>query len=293
TKQEVEQTYQRDTQACQAEYAQAKQAADDQLKKDQRRAKKVKEEAGWQALAVFEGTRDEGIKWRRQCEADWNVAIQDLEAQKYVIPLWRKKWGGLARAPPEETAALEAAAAAAPTPSPPAEPGAAPAASGDAGQEPGEAPSATEPARDDPLSRLQHDLARIDQERVAIDSLKMPKFLQVQVFIWPLLILGAGAAAGLALSAGTSWTVAGVAGAVVALATGIGARLGLASMARPHVLKHAVPLRKSLAGAEQLVEENKEWIKNEFDRKLKEFEQRRADKVRESEEKMASSVDEA
>ena len=62
---EVVQTFQRDTQATKNEYAQAKKQIDDQFKKDQRRAKKAKEEAGWQALAFFEGSRDEGIKWRR------------------------------------------------------------------------------------------------------------------------------------------------------------------------------------------------------------------------------------
>ena len=62
---EVSQTFQRDTQACKNEYAQAKKQIDDQFKKDQRRAKKAKEETGWQALAFFEGSREEGVKWRR------------------------------------------------------------------------------------------------------------------------------------------------------------------------------------------------------------------------------------
>ena len=64
-------------------------------------------------------------------------------------------------------------------------------------------------------------------------------------------------------------------------------------MARPQVLRHAVPLRKLLADAEQLVEQNKDWIKNEFEGKLKELEERRATKVREAEEAMARIVAEA
>jgi hypothetical protein len=60
-KQGVLQTFQRDSQACDAEYTQTKQQIDDQFKKEQRRAKKIKEEAGWQALAFYEGSRDEGI----------------------------------------------------------------------------------------------------------------------------------------------------------------------------------------------------------------------------------------
>ena len=47
-------------------------------KKDSRRAKKTKEETGWQALAMFEGQRDEGIKWRRGTDADWAEEIAFL-----------------------------------------------------------------------------------------------------------------------------------------------------------------------------------------------------------------------
>src|SRR5262245_57303858 len=52
-RQDALETYQRTADACQAEYKETKQRLDDQLKKEQRRAKKNKEEAGWQALAVF------------------------------------------------------------------------------------------------------------------------------------------------------------------------------------------------------------------------------------------------
>ena len=59
------------------------------------------------------------------------------------------------------------------------------------------------------------------------------------------------------------------------------------------MLRHAVPLRKLLADAEQEVEQNKDWVKIDFERKLKEFEERRANKVREAEETMARVVAEA
>jgi hypothetical protein len=52
---EVVRTFQRDTHACKDEYANTKKQIDEQFKKDQRRAKKAKEETGWQALAFFEG----------------------------------------------------------------------------------------------------------------------------------------------------------------------------------------------------------------------------------------------
>ena len=65
-----------DTKACEDEYTQVKQQIDDQYKKDHRKAKKAKEETGWHALTVFEGTRDEGTKWRRATEANWSAAIR-------------------------------------------------------------------------------------------------------------------------------------------------------------------------------------------------------------------------
>ena len=63
------------------------------------------------------------------------------------------------------------------------------------------------------------------------------------------------------------WTTAGIAGGVAALASGVGAYLGFSSMARPSVAKHAAPLRQALADAEQLVEHEKDWIKNKFEGK--------------------------
>src|SRR6516162_4606047 len=79
---DVNETYQRDTQATKNDYAEEKHRIDDQFKKDQRRAKKAKEEAGWQALAVFEGNRDEGIKWRRGTEAKWAGAIDEFHVRQ-------------------------------------------------------------------------------------------------------------------------------------------------------------------------------------------------------------------
>ena len=62
---QVVQTFQRDTQAKKAEYEQTKKQIDDQLRKDTRKAKKTKDESGWQALAMYEGSKDDGIKRRR------------------------------------------------------------------------------------------------------------------------------------------------------------------------------------------------------------------------------------
>ena len=93
---EVVQTFQRDTQANEAEYAQTKKQIDDQFKKDQRRAKKIKEEAGWQALAFYEGSRDEGIKWRRGRKSNWQRKLDDLHANQDNAEFLLKRCGKLA-----------------------------------------------------------------------------------------------------------------------------------------------------------------------------------------------------
>ena len=117
---EVSQTFQRDTQACKNDYAQKKKEIDDQFKKDHRRAKKVKEETGWQALAFFEGSKEEGVKWRRRADADWRVVLDELHLKKDTAEFVLNRCGKLAANLPEvvepsptETPAAPAAAAAA------------------------------------------------------------------------------------------------------------------------------------------------------------------------------------
>ena len=105
-RQEVAAVFQRDTKAKEDEYAQAKQQADDQFKKEQRRGKKIKDEAGWQALAFFEGTRDEGVKWRRATEANWSHAIQDLHVNQETAEVLLKRFGRMTVATPEEADGL-------------------------------------------------------------------------------------------------------------------------------------------------------------------------------------------
>ena len=119
-------------------------------------------------------------------------------------------------------------------------------------------------------------------------ALKLPKFLKIDTFIWPWLLLGGAVAAGLGFGTGVGWTTAGIVGGVAAVASGVGAYLGLSSMARPSVAQ-AQPCRcgKRLADAEQLVEKEKDWIKNKFDGKLKELEKKRESMVREADELLA------
>jgi DNA segregation ATPase FtsK/SpoIIIE, S-DNA-T family len=282
-REQVVQTFQRDTQATKNEYEQTKKQIDDDLKKETRRAKKKKEETGWQALAMFEGSRDDGIKWRRGTEAQWNEEIgfyhQKQAEGEYVL----KRCGRLANVPAE----IAPAATEVPGASGPAAPAEATANAIPAGA--GPEPQA-EPAEETPLVKLQGLRARAEEHLIALDALKLPKFLKIDSFIWPWLLLGGGITAGLGFGTPVGWTTAGIAGGVAAVASGIGAYLGLSSMARPNVARHAAPLRGALAEAEQLLEQNKDWIKLKFEGKLKELEKKRETLVREAEELLGRKV---
>jgi len=290
-------TFERDTQATKDEYAQTKKQIDDQLKKDQRRAKKAKEETGWQALAFFEGSRDEGVKWRRATDADWNGALQELQIKEADAAFILKRCGKLATAMPEPAAASPAETPPAITSSPATgETGsssAAEAAGSSAAPEAAGSPAAVETSKpaeekadDNPLGSLRTIITRIDESAIALDALRLPKFLRIENFIWPFLILGGGVAVALGMGTPVGWTTAAVAGVVVAVAAAVGARFGLVALARPTVARHAVPLRLALSDAEQLVEQNKDWIKNKFDGKIRELEKKRETTVREADETM-------
>ena len=101
------------------------------------------------------------------------------------------------------------------------------------------------------------------------------------------MFLGAGAAAGLGLGTSVGWTTAGIVGVVVAVAAGIGARVGLA---RPGASGRRPPRRAAPQGprrSRELVEQKKDWIKNEFDGKIRELEKKRETMVHDAEETMA------
>ena len=125
---------------------------------------------------------------------------------------------------------------------------------------------------------------------IALEALRLPKFLRIDVFVWPFVILGAAVAAGLGLGTGIGWTPAAIVGLVAGLAAGIGAYIGLSKTARPSVLRHAVPLRKAIADADQIVEQNKDWVKTEFESKLRELDKNREGKVSEADETLGRRV---
>jgi DNA segregation ATPase FtsK/SpoIIIE, S-DNA-T family len=277
---QVVQTFQRDTQATKAEYDQTKKQIDEQLKKDSRKAKKSKEETGWQALAMFEGQRDEGIKWRRGTDAAWGEEIGSHHQKQADAEYVLKRCGRLANAPLEAVPAIDQAVGGSAPPAEATAPADEAAASvpGEAGTE-----TAEPPVEKTPLIELQGLRATIDDHLIGLVALKLPKFLRIDNFIWPWLLLGGVVAAGLGFGTPVGWTVAGIAGGVAAVASGVGAYLALSSMARPAVAKHSVPLKRALTEADQLIEQNKDWIKNKFDGKIKELDKKRETMVRDAE----------
>jgi DNA segregation ATPase FtsK/SpoIIIE, S-DNA-T family len=280
---EVSQTFQRDTQACKSEYAQAKKQIDDQFKKDHRRAKKAKEETGWQALAFFEGSREEGVKWRRGADSNWRGALDELNLKKDTAEFVLNRCGKLAANLPEAvaTSPTETPAATVATPVPNS------AATADAADG---APAADQPEDTSPAGALRTICARIDEELIALEALRLPKFLRIDVFVWPFLLLAVGLIAGLGLGTGVGWVPAAVVGVVVSLAAGIGAYIALSKMARPSIVHHAAPMRKAIADADQLVEQSKDWVKTEFESKLRELDKNREGKVRDADETLGRRV---
>ncbi len=192
-------------------------------------------------------------------------------------------------ATPEEAAAILAdvrgEAAAAPPPPPRSTP---------RPPRPRRPPIPRRPVEDNPLTRLRTKLTRIEDEIVALNGLKLPRLAQVSTrdLAVPDPRRRAGRRAG----------HPGQHGLDRRRRRGRrrrgrrdGRRLAGPVSSWPSPRSSATPSRSasSWSDAEQEVEQNKEWVKVEFERKLKEFEDRRANKVREAEETMARIVAEA
>ena len=222
-REQVVQTFQRDTQATKDEYAQTKKQIDDQFKKDPRRAKKTKEETGWQALAMFEGQRDEGIKWRRGTDANWHEELGFFQQKQAEAEFVLKRCGRLAQAagrrrlPPRPIAAGRRATAPSRRPRRQTPQRRQPT-TRRAAAEPAEPPAEADPARHASRTARAHRRSSL----IALEALKLPKFLQIDTFIWPFLLLGGRWPPGWASAPSVGWTTAGIAGAVAA--RGIGSR---------------------------------------------------------------------
>ena len=89
------------------------------------------------------------------------------------------------------------------------------------------------------------------------------------------MFLAAALIAGLGLGTRVGWTPAAIVGVVVGVGAGIGALIGLLEVGSPRP-SSGTPCRfaRRSPRPKQLVEQNKDWVKNEFDSKLRELEKK-------------------
>ncbi|QEH37082.1 FtsK-like domain-containing protein [Aquisphaera giovannonii] len=256
----------RETQAIKAEYEQALAAIESRLKNERARAKKAMEESGWQALAMYEAARDGAKKTRKADEEALAQSRADFEAvQGAAIPIldrYRKLAG------PEPPAATPPASA-----------------SGIAAGGPSTAPgaadvNATDPGESTKLTTLQDAIKAADEELLTVEKMGLASFLRPQNFFWPFLLLGILAGVGLGLQAG--WIVGGVVGVAAALVAGIGSYIGLKKVVRPRLARHYFALQHAVDDAGRLLEQTKEWVKNDYERKMREAEENRERDVNKS-----------
>ncbi|MDG3004692.1 FtsK/SpoIIIE domain-containing protein [Paludisphaera mucosa] len=269
---------QADTQATEAEYAQVKQKIEAQFKSERAKSKKASDESRWQSLAMYEAARDNTIKRRKSLDDALAASRRDLEHLQDVSEpvLGRSARLAGAEIAVEPTTTVK--------PPPPAE----------APTEDGAELLAPPEPKGDPtkLDLLQEVVRKIDEELLALESLKLPNFLKISNFIWPFLLLGAAAGAGGWFATGNP-TVAGVAAVAVAAASGAAAFVMLRKAAQPAVSRHYYPLKAYLEEGARLQEEAKDWIKTDTEARQKQADERREENYRTAEEKMMVRVAEA
>ncbi|MGC8638655.1 MAG: FtsK/SpoIIIE domain-containing protein [Isosphaeraceae bacterium] len=278
--QTILQSFERDTQAVQNEYAQTKHKIDQHAKSERSRAKKAQEEARWQALAVFEAGRDGAIKTRKQDEQTLVLIQADFEAVKAaaipVIQRYRRLAGPEVASGDWRVASGKGRSAADSSP---------------AAADSSPAAADSELTRHSPLVTLQEAVKRTDEELVALEKQKLAAFLLPRNYFWPFILLAAGLTIGLGIAIG--WKVGGILGLVLTVAAAISIHIGLTKVVRPWVARHYFPLCHSLEEAERLLVQTSEWVKTEFARKQKEIEQTRENEVRKADETAAHRQAEA
>jgi hypothetical protein len=266
----IVQTFERETQAARAEYSQVKQKIESQFKSDRSRAKKAQEETRWQALAMYEAARDGAIKSRKKDEETLALTRADFQAVRDAAIPVLERCRRLAGPPqPGVTQDLAGTAAASAFPD----------------------PDATDPGEASQVTTLQEAVKRADLELQALEKLVLPSFLLPQNYVWPFILLAIVLGAAIGLSLG--WTTGAIVGAGLAVAAAAGSYVGLSRLARPRVSRHFFPLHTSLEDAERLLVQTTEWLKSEYERRLKEIEQGRENECKKADEVMTRRLAEA
>ncbi|WP_165219552.1 FtsK/SpoIIIE domain-containing protein [Aquisphaera insulae] len=263
----------RESQAIQAEYDQALSTIDGRLKSERARAKKAMEETGWQALAMYEAARDGAKKTRKADEESLAQSRADFESIQgpalTILDRYRKLAG------PGPQASADAAPATETPPTPPAD------------------INATDPGEKTKLMTLQDAIRSADEELTAVEKMALASFLRPQNFFWPFLLLGIVAALGVALGLDAGWTAGAIAGVAAALLTGVGSYLGLFKVGRRRLARHYFPLKQAIEDSERLLDQTKEWVKGDYERRLREAEETRERDVKKARADAGQRIQEA
>ena len=139
---------------------------------------------------------------------------------------------------------------------------------------------------------LQEAVKHADEALLALESLGLPSFLQLQNFVWPFLLLGVVLVVALGLSVG--WTVGAIGGVVIAAAAGVGSYLR-PDQAGPPAGGEALLSRSSRRStdSERLLAQTEDWVKTEYERKLREVDQHRENEVKKAEDQLNRRVTDA
>ncbi|WP_422930534.1 FtsK/SpoIIIE domain-containing protein [Singulisphaera sp. PoT] len=270
---ELKKKYEAEKQTTEAEYAEVRRKSAAKANSAKKSAKKLMEETRWQILAVFESAKESVVKRHKKREADMAAALEHFEVIKddsHDVMALGKKYG-LTAAPAPETSES--------TPAQPAE------AAATTGEAEGENQEAPEPKESSPLSQLIDVLKKADEQLEPLNTLKLPKFLRPQQFIWPFVVLGAVLAGGLAFGANLGLPIGAGAGVVIAIVVAVGIRSWLSGLARKHVQGLYPQFAYSLEEAERLIPQAQDWIKATFENQKIEIEQKRESDSNKAEEK--------
>jgi hypothetical protein len=265
-------------QATAAEYAGVRQRSTARYNAGKKTAKKAQEDARWQALAMFEAAKDDIIKRFKQAEVEIKAGGERLqilkdEAEPYLADC--RPYAGPEPAPepaPDTTldsdTTLELPAATA--------------------TDPQAAASVTPQVPEDPLPIYLERIKQAEERLVPLAKLGLPRFLKLQNFLWPFLLLALGAF--YPLSTVVGFTAAGIICGVLAIALGVAVRIWLKRVARRQVARQYHPFCRLLAEADQLHQQSADWSKATLERGKAEIEKRRENDTRTAEEKFTRAM---
>jgi DNA segregation ATPase FtsK/SpoIIIE, S-DNA-T family len=247
---EVIQKAEAETKAVETEYAAARKDVASKANSARSKAKKRQEETRWQALAVFEAGKDGAIKQFKLHELQIKAAAEHVEAVKVnAAPILHR----VRRFTPPAPVDAEALS----TP-------------------------------ENPIEALQEAIKASEEHLGPVNKLFLPKFLALDAFIWPFLLLAGALAYPLGTSLG--WGPGAGVASGLAVAAAIGVYIGLSKVARKQVARVYPAFSRSMAEAERLVDVSRTWAKTTFEQSKDQVELKRQRDAAQADERFALAV---